>query len=111
MRIVPSIENENRRKPGSIARRRKRDTVKYRVILYSLRSQTGRAYRMLQPQELVVARLLPVSTPAVAGHFGLRDPLRLSMSASTMIFARFLNLVFGCHPRTRFAFRASPRRL
>src|SRR5437879_12389543 len=59
MRIVPSIENENRRKPGSIARRRKRDTVKYRVILYSLRSQTGRAYRMLQPQELVVARLLP----------------------------------------------------
>jgi len=59
MRIVPSIENANRRKPGIIARRRKRDTVKYRVILYSLRSQTGRAYRMLQPQELVVARLLP----------------------------------------------------
>src|SRR2546429_6459452 len=59
MRIVPSIENPNQRKPGSIARRRKRDTVKYRVILYSLRSQTGRAYRMLQPQELVVARLLP----------------------------------------------------
>src|SRR5881396_3300552 len=37
----------------------KRDTVKYDVILYSLRSQTGRAHRMLQPQELVVARLLP----------------------------------------------------
>src|SRR5213083_1458418 len=37
----------------------KRDTVKYDVILYSLRSQTGRALRMLQPQELVVAKLLP----------------------------------------------------
>src|SRR5213080_3784946 len=37
----------------------KRDTVKYDVILYSLRSQTGRARWMLQPQELVVARLLP----------------------------------------------------
>src|SRR2546428_158846 len=59
MRIVPSIENASRGKPGTIARRRKRDTVKYRVILYSLRSQTGRARRMLQPQELVVARLLP----------------------------------------------------
>src|SRR3989475_11726041 len=59
MRIVPSIENAIQRKPGIIERRRKRDTVKYRVILYSLRSQTGRARRMLQPQELVVARLLP----------------------------------------------------
>src|SRR5207245_9459429 len=59
MRIVPSIENAILRKPGIIERRRKRDTVKYRVILYSLRSQTGRARRMLQPQELVVARLLP----------------------------------------------------
>src|SRR2546426_12686059 len=45
---------------GGIAERKtKRDTVKYDVILYSFRSQTGRAHWMLQPQELVVARLLP----------------------------------------------------
>src|SRR5438128_12428238 len=59
MRIVPPIENAILRKPGIIARRRKRDTVKYRVIQYSVRSQTDQARRMLQPQELVVARLLP----------------------------------------------------
>src|SRR5213080_2548474 len=56
---VPSIENANRRKPRILAGRRKRDTVKYRVIQYSVRSQTDQARRMLQPQELVVARLLP----------------------------------------------------
>ena len=59
MRVVPSIENAIRHKRGMTGRKRKRDTVKYDVILYSLRSQTGRARWMLQPQELVVARLLP----------------------------------------------------
>src|SRR5437773_12516158 len=33
--------------------------VQYRVIQYSVRSQTDQARRMLQPQGLVVARLLP----------------------------------------------------
>src|SRR5256712_13733534 len=59
MRVVPSIENAIRHKRGMTGRKRKRDTVKYDVILYSCRSQTGRARWMLQPQELVVARLLP----------------------------------------------------
>src|SRR6266446_1957356 len=41
--------------------------------------------------------LLPDATSTVADHFGLWEPFRLSMSASTMIFARSLNLVFACH--------------
>src|SRR5205814_7733357 len=39
--------------------RRKRVTVKYNVIQYSFRPNLGQATRMLQPQELVVAKLLP----------------------------------------------------
>ena len=55
--------------------------------------------------------LFPFSPQTVAGHFGPRDPSRASMSASTMIFARSLKFVFARHPRMRFAFLASPRRL